>query len=57
MKTITLLFFVFLIIEMISCKDDDGDNQVEYNSQDEVGFKNYEVYFYSKQVLNDIRFL
>lgn len=46
MKNITLLFLAFLLVGIISCKDDD-DNQDDCGNQDEVFFKNYEVDFYS----------
>lgn len=46
MKNITLLLFAFLLVGMLSCKDDD-DNPIECNVPDVVGFKNYKVDFYS----------
>ncbi|MFK7772057.1 MAG: hypothetical protein AB8F94_07950 [Saprospiraceae bacterium] len=47
MKNRTLLLFALLLVGILSCKNDD-DNPVDCSLPDvEVGFKNYEVDFYS----------
>lgn len=46
MKNNTLFLFVFLLMGISACKDDD-DNQVNCDEPNVIGFKNYEVDFYS----------